>query len=142
MLAIQGDIDWSLFTSIIKVIEMKESNAEAWAKKYYTEEELQYFSKLGEKYTQSEMDAYSKKWEDAFTEVKQYLDTDPCGEVGQRLAKKWMGLSGEAYGDCPGLQRKIWHAFKMGVMPTENMPYYDQAVIDYISKAFEHYHKK
>ncbi len=48
-----------------------------------------------------------------------------------------MLLVNEVYGDFPNIQKKLWEAYKSGAVPTDFMPYYDQAVIDYIARATE-----
>ena len=79
---------------------------------------------------------YHKKWSDLFEEVKENLHTKPEGEIGARLAKKWMNLVNEVYPEKHKLRKKLWDGYKAGVIP-ENQLAYDKSIVTYITKACE-----
>lgn len=134
-------IDWPTIAKIIEALQMKDKTLETWVTKFFSKEELDEFSKTATQYTPQQVQEYRIKWVEMFSEVKKNLDSDPKGAIGQQLAEKWLVLADEVYGKYPQIRKKLWEAFKVGAVPTDFMPYYEQSVIDYIDKAIT-YHKK
>lgn len=142
MLQVEGNIDWQTITNIIEVLKMNEKNVDNWIKNYFTQDELKEFEALGNKYTPEQMQAYGKKWEDMFNEVKRSLPLDPASKKGQALAAKWLALVNEVYGSVPSIRKKLWDAYKVGAVPQNNMTYYSQEVVDFIDAATQHLKKE
>lgn len=143
MLKKTSTVNWQSIAKTIEVLTMKEQQTKEWGEKYFTPEELKQFEKLEGQFSPREMNNYHKKWEDLFNEVKSQLHTDPTSELGQALFKKWMALVDLAYKDFPKeLQEKMWEAFKTGNVPKEQMPYYNQDVVNYIDEASQFFYSE
>jgi 7-cyano-7-deazaguanine reductase len=141
MLEEDGKIDWQSITKIIEVLKMTDQNKANWVKDYFNEAELKEFEELGNKYSPEQMQEYGKKWEAMFNEVKQNLPLNPASEKAQILLQKWLALVDEVYGNVPAIRKKMWDAFKTGMVPKDNMPYYDQSVVDFIDEATTYFKK-
>ncbi len=136
-------VDWQTITQIIEVFQMKDTTLETWLKKFFSKAELSEFNQQMAHYSAEQMQSYSDRWAKLFAEVKKNIQADPKGDVGQKLAQKWLTLVDEVYGNYPNIRNKLWQAFKAGAAPTSKdfMPYYDQSVIDYIDIATGYYLK-
>jgi len=141
MLSKNQPVDWNIIAKLIEVLQMKQPDGKTWAKKLFNRDELEQFKQLKDQFTPEQVEIYQQRWGEMFEEVKQNLQTDPNGDIGQRLAAKWLSLVDQAYGPFPEIREKLWSAFKAGSAPKE-MSYFDQEVIDYIAKASEHYYKE
>jgi DNA-binding transcriptional MerR regulator len=104
---------------IIKEIQMSEEKKKNWAKRFYAPEEMKEFEEIGKGYTPQQMEAYQKKWSSLIEEVKNNLNTDPTGPVGQDLAHRWQALFDEAYAGHPNLRKRIGEAYRSGAVPAE-----------------------
>jgi hypothetical protein len=77
-----------------------------------------------------------ERWNDLYHEVEINLNTDPESHTGMQLAKKWLNLVDEVYPRSSPLRKKLWEAYKAGVIPQNSLPY-NRGVINYINKATE-----
>lgn len=136
LLETNNNIDWKTVTKIIEVIQMNKLKHDQWEKKFLTESEFHDFEKLTNTRSKKEWENYHKLWLSLLEEIKQNLTSDPGSEIGQMMAKKWIDLVEEIYGNYPQLRQKMWVALKSDIMPKNEFPY-DQEVIDYITKATE-----
>ena len=130
----EGRIDANKLVKIVEVIQMGEDVKKAWQEKFFTKAELEEFAEIGTKYTPEAMAATQRRWAEIIDEVKQNLGADPAGEVAQSLAKRWIALLNEGYGDHPGLKARIGEAYTAGAMPAEKMPFGPE-VWEFIKKA-------
>jgi DNA-binding transcriptional MerR regulator len=121
-------IDWSKVVNIVEALKRKEIDSQEWYEKYLTAMEIQHFKQFAKKRTQ--------KWKLLFKQIKDNLATDPQGDFGIQLVKKWIALADEAYANRPNLRDKLWESYKAGVIPHRYFPR-DERVIAYLSKAFE-----
>lgn len=135
------NIDWETLIKIIEVMQMSKAEQVKWQEKFLNQEELKDFNKLVESRPKEEWDEYHKMWLSMLNEIKQNIQHAPGSEVGQRLAKKWLDLVDDVYGDYPHLREKMWIALKSDSMPKDDFPYTSE-VIAYIEKAVEILKKK
>jgi len=118
-----GSINRKKLIQIMEVIQMGEDVKKAWQEKFFTEAELKEFAEIGKKYTPETMAAYERRWTELIGEVKKNLKADPSGEVAQSLAKRWVELLNEGYGDHPQLKARIGEAYQTGAFPAEHRPF-------------------
>ncbi|MCD6039336.1 MAG: hypothetical protein K0S27_736 [Gammaproteobacteria bacterium] len=137
-LELENPVDWKTVPKIMDVIRTKEANTQGWYENYLTKEELAEDAKVAESRSTEYWAEYTKRWEVMFKEVEGNLHTDPEGDVGMELAKKWLGLVEEVYPQPSSLRNKLWEAYKSGIIPEDRMPY-NQEVIVYITKATKKY---
>jgi DNA-binding transcriptional MerR regulator len=129
-----GSINRKKLIHIMEVIQMGEDVKKAWQEKFFTEAELKEFAEIGKKYTPETMAVYEQRWTDLIEEIKKNLTVDPAGAVAQSLAKRWVDLLNEGYGEHPKLKAKIGQAYKMGAIPAERRPFGPE-VWEFIHKA-------
>lgn len=120
-------VDWKTVIQIIEVLKLKELDSQQWYEKYLTQNEQMQFDRYS--YTRSH------EWQALYEEVKQNLGSDPESDQGIEIVKKWVALATEAYGDQPNMIKKLWEAFKIGIIPTQ-LPN-DKELITYLTKAFD-----
>lgn len=123
----ESNIDWETSSKIIEVLKDKKSNSAEWYQKYLSRHDAEHVKKFARTRTD--------KWLALFEEVKANLHTDPCGEVGKKLVKKWIDLADQAYGSKPELRDKLWQGYQAGLIPNNYFPY-DKDVINYLARAF------
>ncbi len=133
-------IDWQRLADIIKVMQLHEDNRKNWCETYLSEAEQLEFTKVAQQRSAEYWEKYTKKWLALYQEVENNLHTDPEGKIGMRLARQWLGLVDEIYFNFPNLRKKLWEAYKAGIVPAEGMPY-NKALIEYIDKATTKYKK-
>ncbi|MBV8802350.1 MAG: MerR family transcriptional regulator [Gammaproteobacteria bacterium] len=126
----KNDIDWYSVAKIIEVINAKPSDTKRWYEKYFTGEELLQFYTYARKRTAD--------WLHLFNLTKNNLHMDPKSQFGKDLAKKWMNLIEERYGHIPTIKKKLWDAYKAGMIPRDYFPY-DKEVIAYLEAADERF---
>lgn len=129
-----GRINRKKLIQIMEVIQMGEDVKKAWQEKFFTEEELKEFQEVGKKHTPEMIAAYQNRWAELIEEVKKNLKADPEGEVAQSLARRWMDLLNEAYGDHPQLKARIKQAYNAGAIP-DDYRMFGPEVWDFIKKA-------
>lgn len=137
MLKRDGHVDWQIYAKITEVLKMKQVDIQAWAKKIFNEDEFDQFAELRDKYSEEDMKEYGDRWEVIWAEAKSKVGLDPASPEAQDLAKRWMALVNEIYGDNTTIRQKLWETFKVGSAPKE-MPYFDQEVVDFIDKALQY----
>ena len=130
----RGRIDAKQLIKIVEVIQMGEDVKKAWQDKFFSKAELEEFAGIGKKYTPESMADYQRRWAELIEEVKRNLGAEPAGPVAQDLAKRWTALLNEAYGNHPGLKKRIGEAYTAGAMPAEHMPFGPE-VWEFIKKA-------
>lgn len=131
---VRETIDWEIVIKIIEALQLTESERQKWYEKYLSTDELYEFEKFCGHRTDEYWNDYHKRWKLMFDEVKENLQTDPEGDIGIYLAKKWLSLVDEVHSDKVHLRSKLWEGYKAGVIPQEQLPY-DKGIIDYISHA-------
>jgi DNA-binding transcriptional MerR regulator len=136
-----GRINRKKLIQIMEVIQMGEDVKKAWQEKFFTEEELKEFQEVGKKYIPEMIAAYQRRWAELIEEVEKNLKADPAGKVAQALAKRWMDLLNEAYGDHPQLKARIKQAYNAGAIP-DDYRMFGPEVWDFIQKAYAASQKK
>jgi DNA-binding transcriptional MerR regulator len=126
-------LNWQMAAKIIVLLQLDEDNKLKWQKYYYTKSEYDELAQMTLKYSAAFWQDYNIRWEVLFKEVGNCLATDPEGDLGMYLAKKWLDLRNEVQ-FSPALQKKGWEAFQKGLVPQEIFAY-DPRVIEYITKA-------
>ena len=101
-LAAGGEPDWESFAKIIEVINMQ--NNMEWAKKYYTEEQLQ---SLAARWSPELQEKVSRDWAELIREVEASLGEDPASEKVQALAARWAELIEAFTGGDPGIEQSL-----------------------------------
>jgi DNA-binding transcriptional MerR regulator len=130
----KGRIQRQKLIKIMEVIQMGEDVKKTWHEKFFTEAELKEFQEVGKKYTPEMMADYQRRWAELIEEVKKNLKADPASEVARSLAKRWMDLLNEAYGDHPQLKARIKQAYNAGAIP-DDYRMFGPAVWEFIQKA-------
>jgi len=102
---------------LIGVYRMTQELKKTWAGKVYTEEQLTQMAEVKQRYSAQEQADYEKRWVQLTEKVKAHLDEDPYSIIGQQLAKEWMDLTNEVYGDYPGLKRAMSSAYQENKIP-------------------------
>jgi len=141
LLETKGRIHRQKLIKIMEVIQMGEDVKKTWHEKFFSEEELKEFQEVGKKYTPEMVADYQRRWAELIAEVKQNLTADPASEAAQSLAKRWMDLFNEAYGDHPELKAQIRRAYTSDAVP-DDYRMFGPEVWDFINKAREAATKK
>ena len=128
-----GRINKQKLIKIMEVIQMGEDVKKTWHEKFFPEAELKEFQEVGKKYTPEMIEAYQRRWAELIDEVKQNLKADPASEKAQDLAKRWMDLFNEAYGEHPELKAQIRRAYTSGAIP-EDYRMFGREVWEFIQK--------
>ena len=126
-------LEWSAIAKSIEVYDMTKNMTDAWMNKVYSPNQLEQFAQLKKRFTQEEQDSYERRWDDLIKRVKENITVDPVSPAGQALAKEWLALTDEIYGDFPELKDAIWLSYKHNKIP--NAPF-DKALWDFLEKAF------
>lgn len=127
-------IDWKTVTKIIEVMQMSQLEQHQWEQKFLNPDELRDFQQLVSSRSKEEWDKYHKIWLSLLEEIKQNMHHAPESKIGQELAKKWVKVVNEIYGDYPELGEKMWLALKADAMPKNDFPYTPE-LITYMDKA-------
>ena len=89
-LRLRRKTDWSLFTRIIKEIEMQ--NDTDWTKRYYSERGAAKVEARKHLWSPELQERVSKQWTELFADIEAALGEDPAGEKAQALAARWKKL--------------------------------------------------
>jgi DNA-binding transcriptional MerR regulator len=125
--------NWEMVAKIIALTQMEETDERTWQKTYYTPSEYNELAQSTLQHSAEFWEQYMAKWEVLFKEVEGKLHTDPEGEVGMDIAKRWLDLLYEIP-RSPELREKGWEAFQKGLVPQQTFAY-KQEVVEYVSKA-------
>ena len=101
-LELKREPDWTLFTKIIKEIEMQ--NDTEWSKQYYSEEAKAAVEERKALWSPELQERVSRDWAALFAEVEAALGEDPASLKAQELAARWRKLVGEFTGGNPEIQ--------------------------------------
>jgi MerR family transcriptional regulator, thiopeptide resistance regulator len=127
--------DWELFAKIIEVINMQ--NDWEFAKKYYTEEQLEELAGRG---TPEVLEQGQRDWAALIKDVEAAASegVDPASERAQALASRWSALIEAFTGGNPGIAQSLknMYADQANWPATTHKPYSDE-VGSFISKAVE-----
>ena len=82
--------DWSLFTKIIREIEMQSDMD--WTKKYYSEEAQAKVEARKHLWSPELQERVSKQWAELFVDIEASLGEDPAGQKAQSLVARWKKL--------------------------------------------------
>ncbi len=127
-----GSIDFNDIVKLIEVYHMTEELKKTWAGNVYTDDQLKQFAELKQRYSEKEITEYTERWQNLIDEVKNALHEDPKGPIGKSLAKRWLALVDEVYGNHPELKSAVHDAYKQEKIP--NSPF-NKDVFDWIEKA-------
>jgi DNA-binding transcriptional MerR regulator len=130
-------VNWQMVNKIMTLLQLDENDSANWQKHYYTENEYNELAQATLRYSSDWWENYYARWRTLFKEVESQLHTDPEGEIGVKLAEKWLNLKDEV-ALSPEVQRKGWEAMQKGIMPQEAFAY-NPKVIEYITKAIKKY---
>ena len=97
--------DWTLFTKIIKEIEMQ--NDTDWSKQYYSEGAQAAVEERKALWSPELQERVSRDWAALFTDVEAALGEDPSSPKAQELAARWRKLVGEFTGGNPEIQKGL-----------------------------------
>lgn len=139
MLQQEGNVDWNDISTMIGVLNMKETNVDSWFKKFFTTQ--QEYNQFNSQFTPSEWKDYSDRWDQMFKEGTKLLNTDPAANASQNFVKRWLALVEVAYSNYPEIRKKTWEAFKTNEGAIQNLPYFNKELIEFIEKAAEVYRK-
>jgi DNA-binding transcriptional MerR regulator len=104
-LSMKREPDWTLFTKIIKEIEMQ--NDTDWSKQYYSEEAKAAVEERKALWSPELQERVSRDWAALFAEVEAALGEDPASPKAQELAARWKKLVGEFTGGNPEIQKGL-----------------------------------
>ena len=127
--------DWSKIVALIKVYRMTKTLKESWAQQVYSPDQLKQFAALNSTFTEERRKDIENRWAVLIAKVKSNLDQDPSSALSQRLAKEWMALVDENFGNYEELKDAVSMAYKHNKIP--NAPF-DKAIYDFIEKAVKH----
>jgi MerR family transcriptional regulator, thiopeptide resistance regulator len=98
---------WSLFTKIIKEIEMQ--NDTDWSKQYYSEEAKTAVEERKALWSPELQERVSRDWAQLFADVEAAIGdgADPVSPQAQDLAARWKKLVGEFTGGNPEIQKGL-----------------------------------
>lgn len=113
---------------------MPQTETISWEKTFLTPEEFTEFETIKNSRSPEAWSDYHQRWLALLEKVKQNLHDDPKSEKSQQLAKEWLAIVDEIYGNHPDLGKKMWEALKSGSMPKTDFPY-TQELILYITHA-------
>jgi hypothetical protein len=113
---------------------MSQTEDTCWEKTFLTTEEFAEFEVIKNSRTPEEWAEYHTRWLALLAKVNQNLQDDPGSQKSQQLAKEWVSIVEEIYGDHLELGDKMWSALKSGSMPNTDFPY-TQELILYITNA-------
>jgi hypothetical protein len=123
-------IKWDVIAKTIQALQAQTNSAKTWYEQYLTVDENKELEKVIKKRTD--------QWLKLFTEVKNNLHTKPTSPFAKKIITKFLSLADKAYGAQPNLMIKLWEGYKAGIIQEDFFPR-DQAIITYLSKAFEHF---
>lgn len=135
-----NEVDWHNLAVISEGLTMQTNfDYQNWLKNYLNAEEMRQWQALTSEYPLDYWETYGKKWRKLFKEAEGYLDMDPKSAKVQDLCKRWVELVDLVYAKYPELRSKTWESFKVGIKSPGMSDYYNQAVIDFMDKAFKFY---
>jgi DNA-binding transcriptional MerR regulator len=106
-LGMKQEPDWSLFTKIIKEIEMQ--NDTDWSKQYYSEEAKTAVEERKALWSPELQERVSRDWAKLFADVEAAIAAGeaPASARAQELAARWKKLVGEFTGGNPEIQKGL-----------------------------------
>jgi DNA-binding transcriptional MerR regulator len=106
-LEMKREPDWTLFTKIIKEIEMQ--NDTDWSKQYYSEEAKTAVEERKALWSPELQERVSREWAQLFVDVEAAMagGVDPASSRAQELAARWKNLVGEFTGGNPEIQKGL-----------------------------------
>jgi DNA-binding transcriptional MerR regulator len=99
------DPDWSLFTVIVKEIEMQ--NSTDWSKKYYSSGAKAKVEERKALWNPELQAQITQQWTELVSDITAALDEDPAGPRGQALAARWRALVEGFTGGDPEIQQGL-----------------------------------
>lgn len=135
--------EWSRIIQLIGVYQMTKELTKKldnqWMAKVFSPDQLKQFNEIGQKFSEEELDAHGKRWEQLMEKVNAHKHEDPASAIGQQLAKEWMDLLDEVYGDYPELKDAMSLAYKYNKIP--NNPY-DEKLYIFLQDAVRYMYMK
>ncbi len=125
-------VDWSKIITLIKVYQMTKEFSKTWAANVYSPDQLKQFAELKAKFTDAQIKDIKKRWKVLNEKVKSNLHKDPRSPFAQQLAKEWMDLVTEQYGNREDLKDAVSKAYKQNKIP--NAPF-DKELWDWLEQA-------
>ncbi len=128
-----NSLNWQILIELMKLLQKDEDHCSRWQFSYFSESVCGELAQITLKNSREWWDDYYRRWGILFKEVEAQLHTDPKGETGQALAKKWLDLRDEVEAS-PEVKKISWEAFQKSAVPQQVFPY-DPRVIEYITQA-------
>jgi DNA-binding transcriptional MerR regulator len=132
------DPDWSLFTTIVKEIEMQ--NSTDWSKKYYSEDAKAKVEERKALWNPELQAQVTQQWNELLADVSAALDQDPAGPAGQALAARWRTLVEGFTGGDTEIQKglnKMWADKENWPTQEQQRFHIDPRVQEFIVKAMK-----
>lgn len=129
-----GIPNWNDLISLIERYRMGEELKKTWAGKAFTQEQLKTFVDVKQKFTDAQLKDYQERWKTLIKEVEDNLHQDPKGPIGKRLAKAWVALIDEVWGNYPEIKEAVDKAYKEEKI--DNPPC-SKVVAQWIEKAYK-----
>jgi DNA-binding transcriptional MerR regulator len=106
-LEMKREPDWSLFTKIIREIEMQ--NDTDWSKQYYSKEAKAAVEERKALWSPELQERVSRDWARLLADVEAAIgdSADPASPKAQELAVRWKSLVGEFTGGNPEIQKGL-----------------------------------
>lgn len=128
----EKQVDWSKIVALIKVYQMTKELSKSWAANVYSPDQLKQFAEMKTSLTDAQHKDLKKRWKILNEKVKSNLDKDPQSPLARQLAKEWIDLVAEQYGDREDLKNAVCTAYKNNQIP--NAPF-DQKLWDWLEQA-------
>ncbi|QQR48729.1 TipAS antibiotic-recognition domain-containing protein [bacterium] len=125
-------IDWSKIATLIRIYQMAKELHKTWAAKVYSPDQLKQFAELKTSLTSTQLKDIKKRWKVLNEKVKNNLDKDPQSPLARQLAKEWVDLVTEQYGDREDLKNAVCMAYKNNQIPSAP---FDQKLWDWLEQA-------
>ena len=125
-------VDWSKIVTLIKVYQMTKELHKTWAASVYTPDQLKQFAEMKANFTDAQLKDIKKRWKVLNEKVKNNLDKDPRSPLARQLAKEWIELVTEQYGDREDLKNAVCMAYKNNQIPSAP---FDKKLWDWLEQA-------
>lgn len=118
-------IPWETIIKLIEVYRMTQQIQNSWAGKVFTPDELKelinFEQELKTRFTEKELKAHEKEWDDIIREVNASVSKDPASSVGIALGKRCMEWVNSYFGKkYAPLRNAMWEkGFTQGVVNEE-----------------------
>ena len=126
------NVDWSKLAELIRVYNMADYLKQAWVVETFSPAQLKLLAALDKKLSKAEQHAFENAWNMLFNHALKLINSDPKSPEAQELAKNWMDLLQENYGDNEELRDAISMAYKHNKLP--HRPF-NQKLWDFIEAA-------